>query len=158
MSSIFTSGSKKKEAPRDPTKKELRNGPSKEDLPEEVQSMDRADCVCRFCGVSYLVFSEMKAMEKRCKAAEAELKRQTERIAQIDDLEKQVTNLRNERNQHRDEVLKWKKFKDEAVKEWTAKCDVVKIEGTRVPQTCDLHLSRIFHKTGRLSMYYIHNK
>ncbi len=42
-------------------------------LPEELQKMKRDDTVCRFCGVSYLIHNEIKALEDKLKAMEAEL-------------------------------------------------------------------------------------
>ena len=39
-------------------------------LPKEIQEMKRDDTVCQFCGVSYLIHSEMKALEERVKKAE----------------------------------------------------------------------------------------
>jgi hypothetical protein len=46
------------------TKKDLHQGPSREMLPESVRKMNREETVCNFCGVSYLVFSEIKDLEK----------------------------------------------------------------------------------------------
>ena len=42
----------------------------KHPLPKEIQEMKRDDTVCQFCGVSYLIHSEMKALEERVKKAE----------------------------------------------------------------------------------------
>ncbi|KAL4220874.1 Leucine glutamate and lysine-rich protein 1 [Mactra antiquata] len=42
-------------------------------LPEAIQKMDRDDTVCRYCGVSYLIHSEIKALEKKVKLLEKEL-------------------------------------------------------------------------------------
>ncbi|XP_053379442.1 restin homolog isoform X4 [Mercenaria mercenaria] len=42
-------------------------------LPEAIQKMDRDETVCRYCGVSYLIHSEIKALEKKLKALEKEL-------------------------------------------------------------------------------------
>lgn len=42
-------------------------------LPEEIRKMDRAETICRYCGVSYLIHSEIKALEKRVKSLEKEL-------------------------------------------------------------------------------------
>jgi hypothetical protein len=53
------------DALRDPTVDELHNGPGREALPERAQQMTKSDTVCSFCGVSYLVFSEMKELEKK---------------------------------------------------------------------------------------------
>ena len=52
----------------DPTKDELRSteGHTAEDL-----ALERSETVCKFCGVSYLIFSEVKALEKKLKEATA---------------------------------------------------------------------------------------
>ncbi|KAH3821075.1 hypothetical protein DPMN_122832 [Dreissena polymorpha] len=42
-------------------------------LPEEIQKMGRDETVCRYCGVSYLIHSEIKALEKKVKSLEKEL-------------------------------------------------------------------------------------
>ena len=42
-------------------------------LPEEIQSMQRDDTVCQFCGVSYLIHNEIKALEEKLAKVEAEL-------------------------------------------------------------------------------------
>ena len=43
-------------------------------LPEEIKKMDRDDTVCKFCGVSYLIHNEIKAMEDKLNATLKELK------------------------------------------------------------------------------------
>ncbi|KAK7471368.1 hypothetical protein BaRGS_00035974 [Batillaria attramentaria] len=42
-------------------------------LPEEIRKMTRDDTVCQYCGVSYLIHTEIKALEERLKATEKEL-------------------------------------------------------------------------------------
>ncbi|XP_067947290.1 cingulin-like protein 1 [Watersipora subatra] len=42
-------------------------------LPEEIQSMERDDTVCQFCGVSYLIHNEIKALEEKLAKVESEL-------------------------------------------------------------------------------------
>jgi hypothetical protein len=61
----------------DPTKEELRStrGHTAEEL-----DLDRAETVCKFCGVSYLVFSEVKALEKKLKAAEDKVVQLTQQV------------------------------------------------------------------------------
>ena len=39
--------------------------------------MERDETVCQFCGVSYLIHNEIKALELKLEKAEAELKRLT---------------------------------------------------------------------------------
>ena len=42
-------------------------------LPQEIQNMKKDDTVCQFCGVSYLIHNEMKALEERVKEAEKQM-------------------------------------------------------------------------------------
>ncbi|XP_036207090.1 nuclear mitotic apparatus protein 1-like isoform X1 [Myotis myotis] len=43
-------------------------------LPEEIQKMPSEEKVCKYCGVSYLILHEFKAMEEKVKAMEKEMK------------------------------------------------------------------------------------
>ena len=36
-------------------------------LPDEIRKMTRDDTVCQYCGVSYLIHSEIKALEEKLK-------------------------------------------------------------------------------------------
>lgn len=42
-------------------------------LPEEIQKMKRDETVCRYCGVSYLIHNEIKALENKLSAVQNEL-------------------------------------------------------------------------------------
>lgn len=42
-------------------------------LPETIRKMERDETVCRYCGVSYLIHSEIKALEKKLKSLEKQL-------------------------------------------------------------------------------------
>ncbi|XP_012944249.1 putative leucine-rich repeat-containing protein DDB_G0290503 [Aplysia californica] len=42
-------------------------------LPEELKKLARDDTVCKYCGVSYLIHNEIKALEDKLKATEKEL-------------------------------------------------------------------------------------
>ncbi len=42
-------------------------------LPADITSMSRQDTVCQFCGVSYLIHNEIKALETKCQKLEADL-------------------------------------------------------------------------------------
>lgn len=44
-------------------------------LPDDVKRLKREETVCRFCGVSYLIFAEVKTLEKKVKQAEQKLRR-----------------------------------------------------------------------------------
>lgn len=43
-------------------------------LPEAIRQMARDETICKFCGVSYLIHNEIKALEDKLAAVEAELK------------------------------------------------------------------------------------
>ncbi|XP_008069826.1 leucine-, glutamate- and lysine-rich protein 1 isoform X2 [Carlito syrichta] len=43
-------------------------------LPEEIQKMSPEEKVCKYCGVSYLILHEFKAMEEKVKAMEKKMK------------------------------------------------------------------------------------
>jgi hypothetical protein len=42
-------------------------------LPADITSMSRQDTVCQFCGVSYLIHNEIKALEMKCQKLENDL-------------------------------------------------------------------------------------
>ncbi|XP_053729694.1 protein LEKR1 isoform X2 [Synchiropus splendidus] len=42
-------------------------------LPDEITKMQRSEMVCRFCGVSYLIFHEFRQLQTQITSAEAEL-------------------------------------------------------------------------------------
>lgn len=42
-------------------------------LPEEIQQMKRDETVCKFCGVSYLIHNEMKALQEKLAEAERQM-------------------------------------------------------------------------------------
>ncbi|CAF3392823.1 unnamed protein product [Rotaria sp. Silwood1] len=42
-------------------------------LPVDITNMSRQDTVCQFCGVSYLIHNEIKALEAKCQKLEADL-------------------------------------------------------------------------------------
>jgi hypothetical protein len=82
---------------RDPTVDELHNGPGREALPERVQQMTKSDTVCSFCGVSYLVFSEIKELEKKLVNALADsskCRRLETRVKEIDALNAENESMR----------------------------------------------------------------
>ncbi|GBG34905.1 Laminin subunit alpha-2 [Hondaea fermentalgiana] len=64
---------------KDVTREELHGtkGDALRELPNAVKSLARADTVCRFCGVSYLIFNEFKDIEKQLQAAQEALQAAT---------------------------------------------------------------------------------
>ena len=85
---------------RDPTVSELHNGPTREQLPETVRNNARSETVCKFCGVSYLVFSEIKDLEKRLASAEEKLLEHRKKAQKFDVLQKKVHELIAAQQQH----------------------------------------------------------
>ena len=72
-------------------------------LPEEIQKMKRDETICKFCGVSYLIHNEIKALEDKLRAAEEELafyrgieEREEKLKREIVNLEKQISQLKQE--------------------------------------------------------------
>lgn len=106
---------------RDPTVHELHNGPGKEKLPEAVKKMKKAETVCGFCGVSYLVFSEVKELEKRLKDTEDKLKLVKGKAAQYDELKAKVNKMCSAAEKQQEDVKK----KEE---DWQAEREAAKNE------------------------------
>ena len=88
----------------EPTREELRQGPSREELPKAVQEMPKSDTVCKFCGVSYLVFSEIKELEKRLLSSEDKIKEYTNRLSQFDQMKAALENLANKRENQQNQL------------------------------------------------------
>ena len=42
-------------------------------LPDEIRKMKRDQTVCKYCGVSYLIHSEIKALEEKLRSTQKEL-------------------------------------------------------------------------------------
>lgn len=63
---------------REPTREELDESRNIKDqdvveLPKKVKALPRKDTVCKFCGVSYLIFSEVRCLEKQLEQAQIQL-------------------------------------------------------------------------------------
>ena len=72
--------------------------------------------MCKFCGVSYLVFSEIKELEKRLEKSETKLRQYKDKISQYEALKEQVSKLErlalehvNESNQHNAQLVEKEK-------------------------------------------------
>lgn len=66
-------------------------------LPESIQKMDVHETVCHYCGVSYLIHREIKALEDKILRLESELKkcrdaeqREKELISRVKSLQKSL--------------------------------------------------------------------
>lgn len=79
--------------------------PQKE-LPEEIKSLPRSETVCKFCGVSYLVHHEIKALEDRI----SELERYRDECVELKSARELLTSrakeLEEELCARRNDVLK----------------------------------------------------
>lgn len=42
-------------------------------LPEEIQKMNRNETVCKFCGISYLIHNEVKALQEKLAEAQKQM-------------------------------------------------------------------------------------
>ena len=91
---------------RDPTVHELHNGPERSQLPETVRNNARSETVCKFCGVSYLVFSEIKELEKKITQAEEQLNEYRKKAKKFDTLQQKVHQLVAMEKQHQEEHAK----------------------------------------------------
>lgn len=103
---------------REPTREELHRGPSREELPKEVQEMPKSDTVCKFCGVSYLVFSEIKDLEKRLIASEDKIAEYTNRLRQFDEMKAALAKMAESRGQQQNQL-------DILEDEWSSRCNVL---------------------------------
>lgn len=91
-------------------KEEFERYTPKNPLPNEIQKMKRDETVCKYCGVSYLIHNEIKALEEKLKKTEAELEklkgceeREGELKERIDKLEEEKSDLK--RNLEAKEIL-----------------------------------------------------
>ncbi|XP_046336241.2 centrosome-associated protein CEP250-like [Haliotis rufescens] len=80
-------------------------------LPGPIQEMPRGETVCQYCGVSYLIHNEIKALEEKLAAAEEELqhlrggpKREEELTSQLNQQRDIITLLKAEAA-HKDECI-----------------------------------------------------
>lgn len=65
-------------------------------LPQEIREMPKDDTVCQFCGVSYLIHSEMKALEERVKEAERKMEYYIESVEREEKLKIKVASMEEE--------------------------------------------------------------
>ena len=79
--------------------------PQKE-LPEEIKILPRNETVCKFCGVSYLVHHEIKALEDRVSELEGYREECVELKSVRDRLTSRVNELEEELCARRNDVLK----------------------------------------------------
>jgi chromosome segregation ATPase len=83
------------------TKEDLHNGPGPESLPAELQHASRDQTVCDYCGVSYLIFSEVQSLQRQLASSKAELEAWRSKIDQHDALQHQLDAARREAESER---------------------------------------------------------
>ncbi|XP_052819737.1 uncharacterized protein LOC128245577 isoform X2 [Mya arenaria] len=69
-------------------------------LPEEIQKMNRDETICRYCGVSYLIHNEIKALEKKMKAMEKELEHHQGCDDRENKLKQELNSLQEQRGEY----------------------------------------------------------
>lgn len=67
-------------------------------LPEEIREMEKDATVCQFCGVSYLIHSEMKALEERVLEAERQMEHYKGSVEREEKLKVTVQHLQEEKD------------------------------------------------------------
>ncbi|XP_034355311.1 protein LEKR1 [Arvicanthis niloticus] len=70
-------------------------------LPEEIQKMSPEETVCKYCGVSYLILHEFKAMEEKLKAVQEEMKFYQGSVEREKRLQEKLQSLSQEFEQYR---------------------------------------------------------
>nr|XP_054102893.1 protein LEKR1 isoform X7 [Callithrix jacchus] len=70
-------------------------------LPEEIQKMLPEDKVCKYCGVSYLILHEFKAMEEKVKAMEKEMKFYQGSVEREKGLQEKIKSLSQDLEQYK---------------------------------------------------------
>eukprot|EP00118_Oscarella_pearsei_P014683 m.127500 g.127500 ORF g.127500 m.127500 type:complete len:609 (+) comp37931_c0_seq1:97-1923(+) len=60
------------------------------DLPDEIKAMKKEETICKFCGVSYLIHNEVKALEDKVKQLEDQLDRFRDAAAREEETREQL--------------------------------------------------------------------
>ncbi|XP_060234376.1 protein LEKR1 [Meriones unguiculatus] len=82
-------------------------------LPEEIQQMSPEETVCKYCGVSYLILHEFKAMQEKLKAMEEEMKFYQGSVEREKKLQEKLQSLSQEFEQNKtDSESKNKRVQD----------------------------------------------
>ncbi|XP_036707260.1 leucine-, glutamate- and lysine-rich protein 1 [Balaenoptera musculus] len=82
-------------------------------LPEEIQKMSPEEKVCKYCGVSYLILHEFKAMEEKVKAMEKEMKFYQGSVEREKSLQEMLQSLSQDFEQYRiDNESKMERIRD----------------------------------------------
>ncbi|KAF6384918.1 leucine, glutamate and lysine rich 1 [Rhinolophus ferrumequinum] len=83
-------------------------------LPEEIQKMSPEEKVCKYCGVSYLILHEFKAMEEKVKAMEKEMKFYQGSVEREKRLQEKLRSLSQDFEQYKiDNESKTERIRDE---------------------------------------------
>ena len=80
-----------------------KHGTPQHPLPEELRKMPRDETVCKFCGVSYLIHNEIKALEDKLKATQKELQKYKGSLEREEKLKQEVGQLEAQVQLERDQ-------------------------------------------------------
>ncbi|XP_048650219.1 protein LEKR1 isoform X2 [Marmota marmota marmota] len=85
-------------------------------LPEEIQKMSPEEKFCKYCGVSYLILHEFKAMEEKMKAMEKEMKFYQESVERERRLQEKLQSLSRDFEQYKiDSESKTERIRDASI-------------------------------------------
>ena len=83
--------------------------PEKE-LPEEIKALPKEETVCKFCGVSYLIHHEFKALESRVKELEESAEKFAESQTANEKLSELLSDSRKNLDSHKSELDRYKEW------------------------------------------------
>ncbi|KAM9190089.1 protein LEKR1 [Dugong dugon] len=118
-------------------------------LPEEIQKMPSEEKVCKYCGVSYLILHEFKAMEEKVKAMEKEMKFYQGSVEREKRLQEKLQSLSQDLQQYKiDNESKTKRIQDAnmQLKRQQDECKKVQEELSHLQQELKIkqRLSQVF--------------
>ena len=81
-------------------------------LPDAIRSMRKEETVCSYCGVSYLIHNEMKALEEKAARLESELERFRDAAMREEEtserLRRSEIELATAKSKREEDVAQWK--------------------------------------------------
>uniref|UniRef100_A0A8D2CMN6 Leucine, glutamate and lysine rich 1 n=1 Tax=Sciurus vulgaris TaxID=55149 RepID=A0A8D2CMN6_SCIVU len=131
-------------------------------LPEEIQKMSPEEKVCKYCGVSYLILHEFKAMEEKVRAMEKELRSYQESVEREKRLQEKLQLLSRDFEQYKiDSESKTERIRDASMQLESQRSEYQRVQKELSQLQHELkikhRLSQVFSQ--RLSEYkYFWNK
>ncbi|KAM4889211.1 protein LEKR1 isoform 1-T1 [Thomomys bottae] len=108
-------------------------------LPEEIQKMSPEEKVCKYCGVSYLILHEFKAMEERLKAMEKEVEFYQGSVDREKRLQEKLQSLHQDFAQYKiDSESKTKRIQDVSMQFKTQQSEFQKVQKEFSHLECEL--------------------